>query len=247
MPVLLLRLAGPMQSWGTQSRFTDRDTGREPSKSGVVGLLAAALGVPRTDEGTIARLAALRMGVRVDREGQVRTDFHTAGGGRVPGLKRYGVAKADGSSLKDNTVVSYRHYLCDAEFLVGMEGNDRAWLDQLDAALANPVWPLYLGRKSFPPSLPVRVGVSDLSLLDALRSVPWRSRHDDDKPDPQRGLRVVIETTDPTFEARYDQPVSFHILDRSYRLRYVRTEWFRADEVPIEPVPKKVKPCTSPD
>ena len=43
MSVLLLRLAGPMQAWGTQSRFTVRDTGLEPSKSGVIGLLCAAL------------------------------------------------------------------------------------------------------------------------------------------------------------------------------------------------------------
>ncbi len=48
MSVLLLRLAGPLQSWGTQSRFRVRDTGREPSKSGVIGLLCTALGRPRT-------------------------------------------------------------------------------------------------------------------------------------------------------------------------------------------------------
>ena len=50
MSTLLLRLAGPMQSWGTQSRFTIRDSGLEPSKSGVIGLLCAALGKPRTEE-----------------------------------------------------------------------------------------------------------------------------------------------------------------------------------------------------
>ena len=44
MSVLLVRLAGPMQSWGSQSRFSHRDTEREPTKSGVVGLLSAALG-----------------------------------------------------------------------------------------------------------------------------------------------------------------------------------------------------------
>jgi len=43
MPTLLLRLAGPMQSWGLSSRFTIRDTSLEPSKSGVLGLLCAAL------------------------------------------------------------------------------------------------------------------------------------------------------------------------------------------------------------
>jgi len=77
MTTLLLRLAGPMQSWGTQSRFDHRDTGLEPSKSGVVGLLCAALGRPRAADGS--DLAALRMGVRVDREGVLKVDYQTAG------------------------------------------------------------------------------------------------------------------------------------------------------------------------
>ena len=78
MSTLLLRLAGPMQSWGTQSRFSVRDTGLEPSKSGVVGLLCAALGLPRHEE--VDHLAALSMGVRVDSEGALKMDYQTAGG-----------------------------------------------------------------------------------------------------------------------------------------------------------------------
>ncbi len=68
MSALLLRLAGPMQSWGVQRRFSVRDTGLEPSKSGVVGLLCAARG--RRREEPVTDLAALGMGVRVDREGE---------------------------------------------------------------------------------------------------------------------------------------------------------------------------------
>ena len=73
MPTLLLRLAGPMQSWGTTSRFDERDTQLEPSKSGVIGLLCAALGRDRAE--SVDDLAALRMGVRVDREGVPMRDF----------------------------------------------------------------------------------------------------------------------------------------------------------------------------
>ncbi|MCC6313005.1 MAG: type I-E CRISPR-associated protein Cas5/CasD, partial [Thermomicrobiales bacterium] len=88
MHTLLLRLAGPMQAWGTQSRFTERDTGLEPSKSGVIGLLCAALGRERTDP--VDDLAALTMAVRVDIEGVVRRDFQTVldvaeFGGKVSG------------------------------------------------------------------------------------------------------------------------------------------------------------------
>ena len=67
MPTLLLRLVGPMQSWGTTSRFDERDTGKEPSKSGVIGLLAAALGIDRENWVDLAPLTRLRMGVRHDR------------------------------------------------------------------------------------------------------------------------------------------------------------------------------------
>src|SRR5712692_7386423 len=140
MSTLLLRLAGPMQSWGTQSRFSIRDTGLEPSKSGVIGLLCAALGKPRAEtlnDGwpPLEELAGLRMGVRVQQPGIPQTDYHTAGGTHRNGDK-YGVIKADGKSV--GTVVSHRHYLADADFLVGLEGGDDDLLHRLDKALANP-------------------------------------------------------------------------------------------------------------
>jgi CRISPR-associated Cas5-like protein len=124
MAVLLLRCAGPMQAWGSRSRFGERDTEREPTKSGIVGLLCAALGKPRVENPgdgfpSIEELARLRMGVRVDREGVVRRDFHTAGGGKWRG-EPYGVAKSSGG--RGETVISNRHYLTDAVFLVGLEG-----------------------------------------------------------------------------------------------------------------------------
>jgi CRISPR system Cascade subunit CasD len=153
---LLLRLAGPMQSWGLDSRFDQRDTGLEPSKSGVLGLVCAALGKPRDDQAgplpSLAQLASLKMGVRVLREGTLRVDFQTAGGGEFPGRKSYGVWKASGSP--GGTVVSPRHYLADADFLVGLEG-PLPLLRQIEEALNNPVWQLSLGRKSYVPTLPV--------------------------------------------------------------------------------------------
>jgi CRISPR system Cascade subunit CasD len=140
MPVLLMQLAGPMQSWGTRSRFSIRDTEREPSKSGVVGLLCAALGVDRDDDCGLRPLAAMRMGVRVDRDGVLAKDFHTAGGGSVPGVKTYGVAKAGGGT--PDTVTSTRYYLADAEFIVALESSDRELLATCDAAAVCPIRPI---------------------------------------------------------------------------------------------------------
>ena len=164
-----------MQSWGTQSRFTRRDTGLEPSKSGVIGLLCAGLGRPR--EAPLDDLAALPMGVRVDREGRLEQDYQTAGGAHLRG-ERYGVVTASGSP--GGTVVSYRQYLADADFLVALEG-DRALLEELDRALEMPRWQLFLGRKGYVPGCPVRLpdgpplgpSLRDDGLRPALLSYPW--------------------------------------------------------------------------
>ena len=78
MATLLLRLAAPLQAWGADSKFETRKTAREPTKSGVIGLLAAALGLRRDETEPLTRLAQLRFGVRVEREGQLLVDFHMA-------------------------------------------------------------------------------------------------------------------------------------------------------------------------
>ncbi len=241
---LLLRLTGPMQAWGTQSRFTDRDTGREPSKSGVIGLLCAALGKPRLDVPdssgpSLTQLNELLLGVRADREGFIMTDYHTAGGGAWPGLKKYGVYKASGAPAE--TVVSHRHYLSDADFLVGLEG-PRALLEELNRALAHPVWQLCLGRRSFVPGLPVRLpdtpplgpGLREQVLEEALATYPCCRRPGEEAPEL---LRTVIEVRDTTTnEVRNDVPLSFET--RDFAIRYVQTDWI--------PTPKEEAPCISP-
>jgi CRISPR system Cascade subunit CasD len=151
---LLLRLAGPMQAWGLQSRFSLRDTAREPTKSGVVGLIASALGRPR--QASIDDLTRLRMGVRVLREGQMRYDFHTAQD-IVKASAKIRPGKPVSPSERKDTEPSTRYYLADAWFLVGLESTDRMFLEDIDAALGAPRWPLFLGRKAFVPSLPVRI------------------------------------------------------------------------------------------
>jgi len=213
MHTLLIRLSGPLQSWGVTSRFTVRDTGREPSKSGVIGLIATALGRPRN--ASIHDLVTLRMGVRVDREGALEVDFHTA----------KDVLRA-GGGLKP-TEISRRYYLADACFLVGLESGDLDLLNQIQQALQKPVWPLFLGRKAFVPSEPVWLddGLRDnASLEDALQGYPLlTSRHD---PLPLRGL---IEDAQNGTIVRPDQPVSF--AERRFAPRRLRLASFQPPEV----------------
>jgi CRISPR system Cascade subunit CasD len=210
MTVLLLRVSGPMQSWGVQSRFTIRDTGLEPSKSGVIGLCCAALG--RHRGAPIADLAGLRMAVRADQEGVLARDFHTAQDILTP----WGNTKS--------TETSTRYYLADARFLVGLEG-DVEVLRRVHHALRNPHWPLYLGRKAFVPGEPVWLedGLQlGAALEEALPAYPWLGN--DPRRRPER-VRVVWE--DPSgAEARPDQPLSFE--GRQFAVRRVRTTFVAA-------------------
>lgn len=157
-----------MQAWGTRSHFDDRDTEAEPSKSGVLGLAAAALGIDRAER--VDHLAALRFGVRVDRTGSVGRDYHTAQ--LAPGATR------------TKTDVTTRFYLADAAFWAGLEG-DGALLADLHAALHSPHWPLSLGRKAFQASLPIFAGpAEDVALWEALLGAPSLRRPRDGDPSP---------------------------------------------------------------
>ncbi|GAA5785388.1 type I-E CRISPR-associated protein Cas5/CasD [Chitiniphilus shinanonensis] len=209
MPTLLLRLQGPFQSWGVTSRFDERDTQLEPSKSGVLGLICAALGRDRSEP--LDDLAALRMGVRVDREGVPMRDYQTA----------TGVMIASGKPDLRRTVISPRFYLADAAFLVGLEGTDQMLLARVHDALRAPHWPLALGRKSFAPGEPVWLpdGLSPLGLEAALAAYP-RLRA------PQRGgtgtvVRTLLEDVREG-SIRLDQPVA-PFAERQFGPRYVKS------------------------
>lgn len=195
MNTLLLRLSGPMQAWGVQSRFGVRDSGYEPSKSGVLGLVCAAMGIPRENDGALARLAGLRMGVRVDQEGVLKVDYHTA----------QKVLKAAGG-IKD-TELSNRYYLADAIFLVALEDTDADFLGRIHDAIRRPKWPLFLGRKAFVPSAPVWLedGLKlGLGLVAALKQYPSIANQDT----AGDRLRLVYEDPEGDY-VRPDQPLSF--------------------------------------
>ncbi|MDI6450516.1 type I-E CRISPR-associated protein Cas5/CasD [Anaerobaca lacustris] len=181
---LFLRLAGPMQSWGTSSRFQLRRTDAYPSKSGALGLLLCAKGVRREDSAVELRtLSSLTTGVRVDRPGILDWDYHTAGGGHGNGPHRaIGIRRADGKIKKTastgeyETLLSRRQYLSDASFLVALHG-DPAVIGDYAKWLHDPIWPVFLGRKCCVPTEPVFAGTGEFdSPTSALASVPWQPR-----------------------------------------------------------------------
>lgn len=242
MNALLLRLAAPMQAWGTQSRFSERDTQLEPSKSGVVGLLAAALGRPR--DADLTELSGLVMGVRVDREGRKLRDYHTVGGGELPpgelahypGVRSYGVSRANQNGTE--VAVTRRHYLADARFLVALGSPDRRFLEGIAEALRRPVHPLFLGRKAFVPAEPILPedpgAIREGDVEQVLVEEPWVPSFHDLRFDPRKGgrvprtdrLRLVLESPAADGAAtRLDSPVSFVRTDRIFAERSVITKF----------------------
>ena len=220
MPTLLLQLVGPMQSWGTTSRFDQRDTGKEPSKSGVIGLLAAALGIDRENWEDLEPLTRLSMGVRHDRPGMPKRDYQTAGCATTDTI-----IKADGTQAKGGGVVSQRFYLADAAFLVGFESNDRLILERILAALLNPVWTLALGRKAYVPSESIWIenGIQDAPLREVLERWPWIAKRRKWEELPEH-LLLSIESKDGAGLLKMDQPLS-SFAERRFGARFVQSEW----------------------
>lgn len=207
MTVLLLRLAGPLQSWGTSSRFVRRGTDRVPSKSGVIGLLAAARGMRRTDP--LDELLQLRTGVRVEQAGTMERDFQTA-------------RTRDGSA---SMPLSYRFYLADAVFLVAVEGEE-GLLRGFEDALRNPTFPLSLGRRSCPPVGPVSRGLRAGGAEEALDGEPWAASAWAQKAESRSELDldfvVDCEPGAPGSDLVRDEPISFDPQRRDYGWRSVR-------------------------
>lgn len=173
---LLFQLYGPLASWGDIAVGEYRPSFAHPSKSAIIGLLAAALGIRRDEEERQNSLAAtFSFAVRVDAMGVLLRDYHTT---QVPSAKR-GVTHYTRQSelaIDDlNTILSSRDYLCDAVYTVAITvANGSPYsLEEFASALAMPVFTLYLGRKSCPLAMPLHPQIVNAATLrDALASVP---------------------------------------------------------------------------
>ncbi|KAB1662976.1 type I-E CRISPR-associated protein Cas5/CasD [Pseudoclavibacter sp. CFCC 13611] len=215
--VITLRLAAPLQAWGASSRFSRRMSERAPTKSGVIGLIAAALGLARTD--SLERFSALRYGVRADQPGSLLRDFHTA-------------HDASGASMP----LSQRYYLQDAVFLAGLESDDRELLESFARALRHPHFPIFLGRRSCPPDGPIVTQTVEGDLETVLREAPWagtarhlavRCARHDWSASAGIAAELLIEPrqddlSGATAETLADEPVSFDPERRRYATRRIR-------------------------
>lgn len=215
---LLLLLKGPMQSWGDESRFKVRSTATTPTKSGIVGLIAAAQGRRRTDD--IEDLAALNLAVRVDQSGSLLRDYQTA--------QEWQTKPNEAAQLVT------RYFLSDAAFLAAVESDDRTLLENIADALQTPVFPLFMGRRSCPVHPGLVVGVTDCDAEQSLRDhATWYATTQHKKQSPQQVSLALYRDALPSESGgvpRQDVPLSFDPQHRRYGWRDV----IRCDDVELE-------------
>jgi CRISPR system Cascade subunit CasD len=224
---LALLLDGPLQSWGYASRFERRTTALHPTRSGVLGIVAAALGIDKhePDEATqLARLNATHVTTvkfdKLDWRGEKLSiqrleDYHTVAFTREAGAKPTRVTKLlarardpisaedRGSEIKQ----TYRHYLLDARFGVLLEGPSPL-LEETAAALRNPKWGVWLGRKCCLPASPLLVATP------GTRAVVWsallqRAGYSGTETEEQFDRILEVAATDSGADMIEDAPVAF--------------------------------------
>ena len=228
--VLVLRLAAPLQSWGSSSQNNRRETDLQPTKAGVIGLLAAARGLRRAD--SIEELVNLELGVRVDQPGSVLRDYHTVSDLRGRPLLSANVTAKGAqkpTSPKKFTHVTQRFYLQDACFVAAVRGPS-ALVPALAEALQRPAFPLALGRRSCPPTQPLLLRDGSLpywegALLEVLSRVPWQASARERKRRGGRGHLPVTYDDPAGVDVVADVPTSFAPRDRGMTARRVSTAW----------------------
>jgi CRISPR system Cascade subunit CasD len=169
---LLMWLESPLQSWGHDSKFGRRDSLDFPTKSGIYGLLCCALGAGGKQTEWLAHWAdrdlqveayvpIKKQGGALPRQPLLR-DFHMVGSGyddQNPWQNLLIPKTSDGKkAVGGGTKMTYRYYLQDMAFAVALQGPLEE-LAALEAALQNPVWDLYLGRKNCVPTEWIAQGI----------------------------------------------------------------------------------------
>lgn len=181
---LIFTLYGPLAAWGESAVGEYRPSAAVPSRSALLGLLAACLGYTREDEAAHLTLSqSIGLGTLVVRPGIILRDYHTI---QVPSSRKGFRPATRHQELEEpglNTILSSREYQQDALYLVGLWSTASAptgiRLEQLQKALESPVFFPSLGRRACPLALPSHPRLEDSpTLVDALRSrLAWHKAH----------------------------------------------------------------------
>ena len=217
MKTILLKFTGPLQSYGTSSHFETRYTDYYPSKSAVIGLLAACLGYRRDEAENLRELSKLKFAVRIDQDGTLLRDYHIARSYNEKGVE-------------SKTYVTNRYYLEDALFVVALSGMDEL-IDTLIEAIKTPYFQPFMGRRSLPVPVDFFLGVSTEDILDSLRNLPWQAAPWYKKKKGKQGIgekislevyadeEIVEEEKITRSKLRRDIPISFSQKGRQFAFR----------------------------
>ena len=254
MSTLLMRLAAPLQSWGVDSKFERRNAGRFPSKSGVIGMCAAAFGYSRYNEEGLEKLVNLKFGVRIDKCGTLLKDFHMAHEEMfwsTDDRRRINQMLPQDKKNKASYLTT-RYYLADAAFLVGLEGDDRI-IHDIDNALRYPMFPLYLGRRSCPPEGRVSLGIVPDALHNALEKHPPLTGLDANRSAFEK-MRIIMDAESIEVDKQrgsyslHDNPRSFSPVHRKHDFRSVCEIDITATQTIVDydalSAVEEVSPCT---
>lgn len=203
MPTLLLTFEGPLQSWGSGSKFDNRQTENIPTKSGIIGMIAAAMGRTRTDN--LDDLNELVLSIRIDQPGTLLDDLQILA---IPG--------------QEHPYLGHKFYLSDAKFLVALGHADQSFLEKISKSLKHPVYPISLGRRNCVPTGEIVKDIVPLNGVEALRSYPWIASNWFRKRNKNKNIHLRIFTEEQTGFRQFtlkDHPVSFDKNHRQYNLR----------------------------
>ena len=217
MKTILLKLSGPLQSYGTSSYFQTRYTDYYPSKSAVLGLLAACLGYRRDEEEKLRELSTLKFAVRIDQQGGLLKDYH--------------IAITDKEIVEiPQTYVTNRYYLEDALFVVALSGMDEL-IDTLTKAIKSPYFQPFMGRRSLPVPVDFFLGESAEDILDSFRNLPWQAAPWYKKKKRKQGIgekislevyadeEILKDEKISRSKLRRDIPISFSQKGRQFAFR----------------------------
>lgn len=203
--LLVLRLDGPLQSWGEHAKWDFRDSSTMPTKSGIVGLLGCAMGEERSSPVLVELAQSITVAVRADRPGVKFVDFQTVEGNPLK--------TADGGKRKNGVFLSPHAYLQDSCFTVFID-TTAEWQEQIISALENPRWCMYLGRKNCVPSRPIQAKVVESD--DMLKTL-------EEYPAAERAAKTMVyecEIPDST-AASIQRPDDLIGVNRHFQLRQV--------------------------
>lgn len=212
---LVFQLYGVLASWGDQAVGGERPGSGHPSRSALLGLLAAGMGISREEEKNHAELSRqCRFGIKLYSSGQVLRDFHTA---QVPPtikkIKHLHTRRDELCADNLGTILSSREYRQDALAVIALWLEDEGiyTLDDLQLGLIRPHFHLYLGRKSCPLSIPIKPekisadtlkdALDEYVIDDSLKSLKQTANYYWEKTD-KSGCRADFHVS------RYDQPIS---------------------------------------